>query len=129
MYTDLIRQLWLDNYYYGTVFSFLYEKNNTQLTLGGGWNQYDGDHYGYVKWAQYNIPDDYRWYMLDAQKNDFNIYLKAQQTINKKLILFGDLQYRNVNYQINGFRKNPTLHPDEKYMERKTKVIRIICCS
>lgn len=113
--TDLVRQLWLDNYYYGSVFSLLYEKNNTQLTLGGGWNQYLGEHYGFIKWAQYNVPDNYRWYLLDAQKNDFNIYMKAQQTINKKLILFGDVQYRNVVYNINGFRDNPKLNPKPVY--------------
>ncbi len=113
--TDMIRQLWLDNYYYGSVFSLLYDKKNTQLTFGGGWTQYLGNHYGYIKWAQYNVPADYRWYKLDAQKNDLNLYAKAQHTINKKLILFGDLQYRNVAYMINGFRKNPTLKPEANY--------------
>ena len=113
--TDMIRQLWLDNYYYGGVFSLLYEKKNTQMTFGGGFNRYEGEHYGFVKWAQYNIPADYRWYLNDAQKNDANIYVKAQQTLNKKLILFGDLQYRNVQYDINGFRDNPTLKPSVNY--------------
>lgn len=113
--TDLIRQLWLDNYYYGGVFSLMYEKKNTQVTFGGGFNRYEGEHYGYVKWAQYNVPADYRWYLNDAQKNDANVYLKAQHTINKNLILFGDLQYRNVQYDINGFRDNPTLTPSVNY--------------
>ena len=113
--TDLIRQLWLDNHYYGTVFSFLYDKNNTQITFGGGWSQYLGDHYGIVKWAQYGIPDNYRWYLLDAAKDDLNIYVKAQHTLNGKWTLFGDLQYRTVSYDINGFRKNPTLTPSAQY--------------
>lgn len=113
--TDLIRQLWLDNYYYGTVFSLLYKKENTEVTLGGGWNQYLGDHYGYITWAQYNVPDNYRWYLLNAEKNDFNTYIKAQQTFNNKLILFADLQYRNVMYDIYGFRDNPALNPDPIY--------------
>lgn len=113
--TDLIRQLWLDNKFYGSVFSLLYDKRKTQLSFGGGWNQYEGLNYGDVKWAMYNFPDNYRWYQLDAQKNDLNLYLKAQHTIANKLILFGDLQYRNVAYFINGFRKNPALHPDVNY--------------
>jgi iron complex outermembrane receptor protein len=113
--TDLIRQLWLDNKFYGTVFSLLYDKKKTQLSFGGGFNQYSGLNYGDVKWATYNFPDNYRWYQLDAQKNDLNLYAKAQHTIAKKLILFGDLQYRSVAYFINGFRSNPTLHPDVNY--------------
>lgn len=113
--TDLIRQLWLDNYFYGSVFSLLYEKNKTQISFGGGWNQYEGLNYGIVKWAQYNVPNDYKWYQADAQKNDLNLYAKAQHTIADKLILFGDLQWRNVAYFINGFRENMALHPDVNY--------------
>jgi iron complex outermembrane receptor protein len=96
--TDMIRQLWLDNYYYGSVFSLMYEKNKTSLTFGGGWTQYQGEHYGFVKWAQYGVPDNYRWYMLNSQKNDLNLYVKAQHTLDEKIIFFGDLQYRNVAY-------------------------------
>lgn len=109
--TDLIRQLWLDNYYYGSVFSLIYHKNKTQLTFGGGWNQYTGAHYGDVLWAMNGgVPDNYRWYDLDAQKNDLNLYLKLQQYAGEKLMLFGDLQYRNVAYNIYGFRDNPGVH-------------------
>ncbi|MBC8034407.1 MAG: TonB-dependent receptor plug domain-containing protein, partial [Chitinophagaceae bacterium] len=50
--TDLVRQLWLDNYYYGNVFSFNYKQNKTQLTLGGAYTRYDGSHYGKITWAQ-----------------------------------------------------------------------------
>lgn len=108
-YTDLIRRLWLDNYYYGGVFSLNYASEKTVLTLGGGWNQFKNLSYGNVVWAQNGgVPDNYKWYQLDAQKNDVNVYLKAQHTIGG-LTLFGDLQYRNVAYFMNGFRKNPTL--------------------
>lgn len=109
--TDLIRQLWLDNYYYGSVFSLIYEKYKTQLTFGGGWNQYTGEHYGDIIWTMNGgVPNDYRWYDLDAQKNDLNLYVKSQQRVGEKFLLFGDIQYRNVAYNIYGFRDNPTLH-------------------
>lgn len=114
--TDLIRRLWLDNYYYGTVFSLIYERNKTQLTFGGGWNQYKGNHYGDVLWTMTGgVPDHYRWYDNDAQKNDLNFYAKARQNVTDKLILFGDLQFRNVAYNIYGFRDNPTLMPTPVY--------------
>lgn len=112
--TDLIRQLWLDNYYYGSVFSLLYEKNKTQVSFGGGYTRYDGRHYGFVKWAEYNVPNDYQWYLLDAHKQDLNVYLKGQQQF-ANLILFADLQWRNVHHDINGFRDNPALTPSVTY--------------
>ena len=35
--TDLVRQLWLDNNYYGQIFSLQYKKDKDVVTLGGGW--------------------------------------------------------------------------------------------
>lgn len=112
---DMIRQLWLDNYYYGGIYSINYKTSQSQVTLGGAVTQYLGNHYGFVKWAQYGVPDDHRWYKLDAQKNDVNVYLKAQHAFNEKLLVYGDLQYRNVSYFMNGFRKNPALRPNADF--------------
>lgn len=113
--TDLTRRLWLDNYYYGAVYSLAYQKNNTQLILGGAYTRYDARHYGFVTWADYGVPVNYRWYNLTAYKRDFNIYAKLQQQLAGNWFLFGDLQYRRVSYEINGFRKNPALHPSVDY--------------
>ena len=114
--TDLIRQLWLDNYYYGGIFSLHYKNNmGTQWLTGGGWNRYDGKHYGKVVWADIGVPKDYTWYRLNAKKTDFNIYTKLQQKLTNNLEIFGDVQYRNVQYALNGFRDNPTLHVNNTY--------------
>ena len=51
----------------------------------------------------------HRWYDLDAQKNDLSFFAKWQQDLTPALQLFADAQYRRVNYDINGFRNNPTL--------------------
>lgn len=107
--SDFIRQLWLDNYFYGSVFSLQYKSVKTQATLGGGITRYDGNHYGKVLWASNGLTGLDSWYNLDACKKDFNIYGKQQTEIGKGLLLFYDLQYRLVNYAINGFRDNPSL--------------------
>ncbi|HEX5025942.1 MAG TPA: carboxypeptidase regulatory-like domain-containing protein [Agriterribacter sp.] len=113
--TDLVRQLWLDNYYYGGIFSLQYKNKGTQWITGGGWNRYDGGHYGRIIWAQVGIPKDYEWYNLNAFKTDFNMYGKLQQQLTQHLEIFGDLQYRNVRYRLNGFRDNPSLIVDNTY--------------
>ena len=113
--TDLIRRLWLDNYYYGGVFSLQYAQNNTRLTLGGGWSQFENLMYGTLIWVNNGyVPDNYKWYQNDAQKNDANIYLKAEHTLGK-LTLFADAQYRNIAYFMNGFRSNPGIRRDVNY--------------
>jgi iron complex outermembrane recepter protein len=107
--TDLVRQLWLDNSFYGQIASLQYRKAGTQFTFGGGWNTYEGLHFGRVIWAQMGIPKDHEWYRLPALKKDANVYAKWQQKLTGHLELFADAQFRHVNYEMNGFRDNPTL--------------------
>ncbi|MDI9320594.1 MAG: TonB-dependent receptor [Phycisphaerales bacterium] len=114
--TDMVRQLWLDNYYYGGLYGFQYAKNKTQINIGGSVSQYSGLHYGFVKWAQYGVPADHNWYRNDAMKNDFNQFVKVQYTIIPKLTLYADAQVRVVSYFMNGFRKNPSLRPSSNYI-------------
>jgi iron complex outermembrane recepter protein len=110
--TDMINQLWLDNNFYGTVFSLQYDKKNTQLIFGGGYNRYEGEHYGQIIWAkvQAAVPANFEWYNTPAHKYDFSAYTKWTQSFGKKFQTFVDLQIRNIDYEINGFRKNPTLN-------------------
>ncbi|HZK64595.1 MAG TPA: TonB-dependent receptor plug domain-containing protein [Puia sp.] len=108
--TDLIRQKWLDNFFYGGIFSFQYKKRQTEFTLGGGWDRYDGKHYGYITWsARGGIPDDYRYYNDPARKTDFNGYAKWQQQFGAYLSSFADLQFHQITYVIDGFDDNPLL--------------------
>lgn len=107
--TDLIRQLWLDNKYYGQVLSVQYKKDADQFTIGGGWNRYDGHHFGEIIWAGEGIPNKYRWYDLKAYKTDVNAYGKYQHKFSSSWEVFADLQYRRILYNIGGFRKNPDL--------------------
>lgn len=107
--TDLIRQLWLDNYFYGTVFSLNGHHSKLNWTWGGGYNRYDGKHYGRIPWAEYPVDINYEWYHLKAFKSDVNTYLKGEYTLLDQLQVFADIQYRHVKYNIDGFRKNPGL--------------------
>jgi len=102
--SDLIRRRWLDNHFYGTVFSAKYDKNKLDFILGGGYNKYEGDHFGEVIWAKTASSSDYkeRYYDDTSFKSDFNLFAKANYELNDSWHLFGDLQYRTVGYQANG---------------------------
>lgn len=99
--TDLIRQKWLDNDFYGTTFSAKYKDEKLDVILGGGWNKYEGDHYGKVIWArnasQSELGDHY--YDDFSTKTDGNIFAKANYQFTEKLSFYGDLQYRRVEYK------------------------------
>jgi len=107
--TDLIRQLWLDNDFFGNTFSFQYKRSSTEIIIGGAWSRYLGRHHGDVIWAGAGFPDNHRWYQLSANKSDVNIYGKWLQRMSDNWSLFTDLQLRSVAYNIYGFRQNPDL--------------------
>ncbi len=115
--TDLIRRLWLDNNFYGTVFSLIYNKYNTQIAFGAGANQYDGKHFGQIIWAekQIEVPTNYRWYNKKSKKTDLSAYTKLTQKLNKNFELFADIQVRNIGYINNGYRKTPDIMVDKNY--------------
>jgi len=102
--TDLIRRRWLDNDFYGAVFSANYRKERLDVILGGGFNSYQGDHFGEVIWARFASDSEIRnrYYEDDSNKTDFNVYAKANYGFGEKWSLFGDLQYRRVGYSANG---------------------------
>ncbi len=102
--TDLIRRRWLDNDFYGTVFSATYTNDDLKLILGGGYNEYKGDHFGEIIWARYASDSEIRdrYYDDNSTKTDFNSYAKANYKLNRKWSIFGDVQYRRVGYQANG---------------------------
>ena len=102
--TDLVRQKWLDNDFYGTTFSLNYKKQNLDVILGGSWNKYNGDHFGKVIWARYASQSELgdRYYDDKSIKIDGTVFLKANYQITSKLSLYGDLQYRRVSYKANG---------------------------
>lgn len=102
--TDLIQQKWLDNDFYGITYSLNYDKNKIRASLGGAWNKYDGDHFGKVIWANFssNSEINHQWYFNNGLKTDFNIFAKINYQIIEKLSLYGDLQYRQIDYDIKG---------------------------
>jgi iron complex outermembrane recepter protein len=114
--TDLVRQLWLRNILSGAIGSFIYKKQQHQITFGGGINRYKGDHFGKVVWtAAVLTPKTHQWYFFDAIKDDANAFIKHQYSITKKWQLLTDFQFRKVGYEFSGTRKFPSLSIDQQF--------------
>lgn len=101
--SDLVRRRWLDNDFYGVTYALNYETEKLNSVLGGAWNQYDGDHFGEVIWAQLSeVPKNYQYYFNNGKKQDFTVYWKNAYQLTGKLQGFIDLQYRGISYQASG---------------------------
>ena len=100
----------MKNDFYGTVYSLNYRSNRLDASIGGGLNQYDGDHYGNVIWVRNmegSLLPNYEYYRNNGKKTDGNIYGKVNYEIINGLNGYLDLQYRHINYKLSG--------PTDKY--------------
>lgn len=101
---DLVRQKKMDNDFYGAIAAINYNNHNGIVaTLGGGWNKYDGDHFGLVKWVknpQKELLPNWEYYRNNAKKTDANVYGKVNFDIIEGMNAYVDLQYRHVGYKI-----------------------------
>jgi iron complex outermembrane receptor protein len=104
--SDLVRQKKMDNDFYGAVASIVYDnKQNLQATIGGGWNKYEGDHFGLIKWVKSPVDvlmPDHKYYDDKTKKTDFNIYGKVTYDLLAGLSAYVDLQYRHVGIKMDG---------------------------
>lgn len=102
---DVVRRRWLDNNFFGGVFSLHFDKKKLSLILGGGFNRYDGSHFGEVIWSEYaqNGMPEQRYYQNNSVKDDANIYLRGAYRFNARFTAEGDLQGRIINYKCAGF--------------------------
>ncbi|MGL5318363.1 MAG: TonB-dependent receptor [Bacteroidales bacterium] len=102
--SDLIRQKWLDNHFYGAVYSANYRKDNWHLTLGAAANKYDGAHFGKVIWVKnaMNLTPDHEYYRSNGDKLDYNAFAKLNVMLTQGLNGYVDLQYRGIDYRMKG---------------------------
>lgn len=105
--TNLIRQKWLDNDFYGFTLSSVYATDKVEYTAGAAANWYDGRHYDQIIWAEHasNGGKDFVYDDNNSKKSDANVFVKANYSFTNKLLLFGDIQYRWIDYSFLGFNE------------------------
>jgi len=116
--TDLIRRRWLDNDFYVVNANTRYKKEALSVIVGGSYSKYDGDHFGEIIWAEFASDSEIRDHYYDSKstKTDINFFAKATYKLNDRISLFGDIQFRFVDYQTNGLTSDrELLNVDENY--------------
>ncbi len=103
--------------FYGAIASLNYNNHEgLSANVGGGWNHYQADRTGRVLWvgSPYykgaesvalplpNLQPGFKFFDNDSKKTDLNFYGKVNWEFAKGLSAFADLQYRHVNFQMDG---------------------------
>ncbi|HLG02915.1 MAG TPA: TonB-dependent receptor, partial [Bacteroidia bacterium] len=117
MPVDLVRRLWLDNWFYGITYAIHYDdKKKLNMTIGGAFNNYEGAHYDEIIWATnlpQGIPPVYRYNNNFAVKSDGNIFARLNYSVTSAFNIHADLQYRMTGYHFTGFDTNFVKVPQE----------------
>lgn len=103
--TDIVRQRSLNNFYYGANAQVNFnDKQHVDLSVSATWNQYRGEHFGKIAASgiPLNLDKNYKYYKSMGIKNDASIYAILNYKIKKSTYFYVDLQYRNVQYTIDG---------------------------
>ena len=107
--SNFVRKKGLSQNTYGFIWNANYKKDSWDVIGGMSLQEFDGNHFGYVTYIanddvrkKYMFNGDYKYYDSDATKFDGSTFVKAAYHINEHWDIFGDLQYRYVQYETNG---------------------------
>ena len=116
--TDFIRKKGLTQHTYGLNWNANYKNNRWDVIGGLSLQNFDGNHFGHVTYIanqdvadKYLVDGEYKYYDSDAQKLDGSTFVKAAYNLTEHWSLFGDLQYRYVDYKTDGI--NDKFYDDE----------------
>ncbi len=127
--TDFVRKKGLEQNAYGANMNVNYKNDAWDVIAGFSAQEFKGNHFGYLTYiADEELSAKYKglkYYDSDATKDDYSVFAKATYHINSVLDVFGDLQYRHVDYETdgvndkfykeNGEYKNQVLNINEHY--------------
>jgi iron complex outermembrane receptor protein len=119
--SDLIHRKMMANDFYGGTLAVNYKTAKLKFSLGGGWNKYEGDHFGNVIWMRYSgyAENGFEWYRNTGVKTDLNVFAKANYEVLKSFFVYGDIQYRNINYKMEGLDYDLDAYGNQRVLDQE----------
>nr|MBP7472472.1 TonB-dependent receptor plug domain-containing protein [Prevotella sp.] len=108
--TDFVRKKGMSQNTYSLGYNVNYKDESWDVIGGIYFQQFDANHFGYLTYIANEEADNkfrpngknYKYYDSDANKYDYSGFFKANYHFNKYWDIFGDLQFRYVEYKTSG---------------------------
>ena len=127
--SDAIRKKGLRQDTYGFVWNANYKNDRWDIIGGVSLQNFKGNHFGYVTYIaidsiakKYLANGDYKYYDSDAKKLDGNAFIKAAFKITNNWTVFGDVQYRHVDYKTSGINDRFVKNADGKFVNHELNI-------
>ncbi len=107
--SDLVRLKYNRNHFGGGLVTLRYLYGRLDATASAAVNYFQGNHFGEIDWVRnYVGPINPRqeYYRNRGEKWDANFYARANYDFGSGLSAYLDLQYRHIDYTINGVSDN-----------------------
>ena len=108
--TDWVRKKGLKQDAYGLVWNTNYKDEYFDVIGGLSLQQFKCNHFGYATYfgnatlrKRLMANGDYTYYDSDSKKNDLSGFIKALYHLSDQWDVFGDIQYRFVGYDTDGY--------------------------
>ena len=111
--TDIVCRKNLEGNFGGAIASLDYKNGDFDFSFGQALNYFNNNHFGEVHWVKDyvgTLDTQRRYYDNTGKKLDYNIYARANYKLFDQLNLFADLQYRNIDYSIDGTSDKKAVH-------------------
>jgi len=126
--TDFVRKKGLRQDTYGLIWNANYKNEHWNIIGGLSVQNFTGNHFGYVTYIanqgvaeKYLSNGDYQYYDSDASKFDGNAFVKAAFTFGKNWTVFGDMQFRYVDYKTTGIN-DKFYEEDSQYYNQELNI-------
>lgn len=127
--SDVVRKKGLRQDTYGFVWNANYKNDRWDIIGGVSLQNFKGNHFGYITYIaidsianKYLADGDYKYYDSDASKLDGNAFVKAAFRVTDHWTVFGDVQYRHVDYQTNGINDKFVKNEEGNYVNQELNI-------
>ena len=127
--TDFVRKKGLRQDTYGFVWNANYKNDRWDVIGGVSLQNFQGNHFGYLTYMKnqemsnyYLANGDYKYYDSDASKLDGNAFVKAAFKITDHWTVFGDAQYRHVDYKTSGINDRFVKDSNGNYVNQQLNI-------
>ncbi len=127
--SDAIRKKGLRQDTYGLVWNTNYKDEKWDIIGGASLQQFKGNHFGYITYIaneeianNYLANGDLKYYDSDARKLDGSVFAKATFNISNNWTVFGDVQYRHVDYNTDGINDKFVVNEAGLYVNHQLNI-------
>ena len=99
---DSVTRSNMGNNYYVLMSSLNYVGNRLRLSASLNGSVYGGNHWGTVIWKNYSNTQSPELYRNHSYKADYSGFVNARYNLTGRLVAWGDLQFRHIDYDLKG---------------------------